>query len=70
MYIPVSAVAVIALALTPIVIVPLFNELEITMLGVSKLNVSVLITKFPSVKLSKDIKLLLPPTFQAPSVYQ
>ena len=70
MYIPASAVSVIVSALAPNVIVPLLRELEIIILGVSKVKVSVLTTRLPSVKLSKDIKLVAPPTFQAPSVYQ
>ena len=69
-YIPVPVVLVIALAEVPAVIVPLFRELDIINVGVSKVNVCVFTTKLPSVKLSKEIKLLEPPTFQAPSVYQ
>ena len=57
-------------AFVPAAKVPLFSELEIIKVEVSKVNVSVLITKLPSVKLSNDIKLVVPPTFQPPSVYQ
>ena len=63
-------VEVILPAFEPAAIVPLFNELETINVGVSNVNVSVLIVKLPSVKLSKDIKFWEPPTFQAPSVYQ
>ena len=63
-------VVVMELALVPAVRVPLFKELDIIKLEVSKLNVSVFIVKLPSVKLSNLIKLSAPPTFQAPSVYQ
>ena len=70
MYIPAPVVLVIELAEVPAVSVPLFKELDIINVDVSSVNVSVFTIKFPSEKLSKDIKLVEPPTFHPPSVYQ